>query len=41
MAGGEAVSVKKLEFIGGGPFDREVMRWIRHVPIGNGQLPTD
>jgi len=70
------VTVKKLEFIGGGPFDgrrlavdqeqhtaavvdglsmhiyqreevfdgpsvREIMRWIRQVPIGDGRLPTD
>jgi len=70
------MSVKKLEFIGGGPFDgrllsvndeqhtagildglaihiyqreeifegpciREIMRWIRQVPVGNRRLPTD
>lgn len=70
------MSVKKLEFLGGGPFDgearlvddemetavvldglvvhvyqreevfngptrREIMRWIREVPIGNRRLPTD
>jgi hypothetical protein len=70
------MSVKKLEFIGGGPFEgrrfpvdqeqhtaiiidglsihvyqreevfddfevREIMRWIRQVPIGNRRLPTD
>jgi hypothetical protein len=70
------MSVKKLEFIGGGPFDgrllpvdqeqhtaiildglaihvyqreecvdgpsvRDIMRWIREVPIGRGRLPMD
>ena len=70
------MSVKKLEFIGGGPLDgearlvddemetaiildglaihvyqreevfdgprvREIMRWIRQVPIGHRRLPTD
>jgi hypothetical protein len=70
------MSVKKLEFIGGGPFDgrllpvdqeqhtaiildglsihvyqreevfdgpsvREIMRWIRQVPIGHRRLPTE
>jgi hypothetical protein len=70
------VTVTKIEFIGGGPFDgrrlpvhqeqhtaaildglaihiyqreevfdgpavREIFRWIRQVPIGDGRLPTE
>ena len=38
---GLAIHVYQREEVYDGPSVREIMRWIRQVPIGNGRLPTD
>jgi hypothetical protein len=38
---GLAIHVYQREEVFDGPSVREIMRWIRQVPIGNGRLPTD
>jgi hypothetical protein len=38
---GLAIHVYQREEVFDGPSVREIMRWIRQVPIGNRRLPTD
>jgi hypothetical protein len=38
---GLAIHVYQREEIFDGPSVRDVMRWIRQVPIGNGRLPME
>jgi len=38
---GLSMHIYQREEVFDGPSVREIMRWIRQVPIGDGRLPTD